>query len=145
VEYAEAFSIYDTDDTNTIPVRSLDLVLKSLGVVFPEARIQDLTQRKHDEGESHVTFEEFLYLVGPDGTSTWQYAEDCGKSRAQKLKSALGVFDTQGYGTITVADLRRALREALRDHEIDDLVKHVDPKQTGKVEVQALSEYLVGF
>lgn len=145
VEYAEAFSLYDSDDSNTIPVARLDLVLKTLGLVIPEARLQDLVARKTDEGDSHISFEEFLYLIGPEGTSTWQYKEDTGKSRSQKLRRALGVFDTQGYGVISVVDLRRALREALLDHEVDELVKRVDPKQTGKVEVQSLSEYLVGY
>lgn len=145
VEYSEAFSVYDLDDTNSIAVNRLEMVLHTLGVTLPRAKVDDIFQRKADEGESNITFEEFLYLVGPESTSVWQYAENTGRSRSKKLQTALSVFDTQGYGIISTVDLRRALREALHDHEIDDLVKKVDPKQTGKINVQSLSEFLVGY
>jgi calmodulin len=145
VEYSEAFSMYDVDDSNSISVARLEMVLSTLGISLPRAKIDEILQRKADEGESSVTFEEFLYLVGPESTSVWQHAEDTGRNRSKKLQAALGVFDTQGYGIITTVDLRRALREALHDHEIDDLVKKVDPKQTGKIDVQSLSEFLVGY
>mmetsp|Transcript_20585 Transcript_20585/g.23778 ORF Transcript_20585/g.23778 Transcript_20585/m.23778 type:complete len:156 (+) Transcript_20585:57-524(+) len=145
MEFAEAFSLFDVDDTNTIAVQKLDCVLRTLGLVIPEARIAELVDRKLEEGEPHITFEEFLYLVGPANTSTWQHHDDMCKGRSGNLQKALGVFDTQGYGVISVVDLRRALRESLMDHEIDELVRVVDPKQTGRVEVQALSEYLAGY
>lgn len=145
VEYSEAFSLYDLDDSNSIAVTRIQMVLSTLGVSIPTAKVDEILSRKADEGESSISFEEFLYLVGPESTSVWQHTETTGRSRSKKLQTALGVFDTQGYGIISTVDLRRALREALHDHEIDDLVKKVDPKHTGKVDVQSLSEFLVGY
>ncbi|CUE85974.1 Hypothetical protein, putative [Bodo saltans] len=145
VEYSEAFSLYDVDDSNSIAVARLQMVVSTLGITLPQAKIDEILARKSEEGESSISFEEFLYLVGPENTSVWQHTENTGRSRSKKLQAALGVFDTQGYGIISTVDLRRALREALHDHEIDDLVKKVDPKQTGKVDVQSLAEFLVGY
>jgi calmodulin len=145
VEYSEAFSLYDIDDTNSIAVARLQMVVNTLGITLPQAKVDEILTRKADEGDANITFEEFLYLVGPENTSVWQHTENSGRARSKKLQAALGVFDTQGYGIISTVDLRRALREALHDHEIDDLVKKVDPKQTGKVDVQSLAEFLVGY
>jgi calmodulin len=145
VEYSEAFSLYDIDDTNSIAVTRLQMVVNTLGITLPQAKVDEILTRKADEGDANITFEEFLYLVGPENTSVWQHTENSGRARSKKLQAALGVFDTQGYGIISTVDLRRALREALHDHEIDDLVKKVDPKQTGKVDVQSLAEFLVGY
>jgi len=64
---------------------------------------------------------------------------------AAKLKRAIAVFDVSGSGVITTNDVRRALRDVLKEAEVNSIVKSVDPANTGKVYVQQLSEFLVGF
>lgn len=144
VELSEAFSLYDSDDTGYVPLEHVDLVLRTLGISFADAALLELKRRKADEGESNVSFEEFLYLVGPEQSTITQFTEENTNHRTTALRTALSVFDTLGYGTITVTELRRALREAMRDHEVDELVRQVDPQQTGRVSVQGLTELVIG-
>jgi calmodulin len=145
VEYSEAFSLYDVNDDHTIPVGQVETVLRTLGVVVPQARLQRMRESKEDEGETHISFEEFLYLVGPEGKTSDRYTDAALESRSMKLREAFGVFDATGYGAIGVNELRRALRECLREHEINEIIQQVDPKQTGVVDVGRLSEFLVGL
>lgn len=145
VELSEAFSLYDLEDSGYIAMDHVDLVLRTLGITFADAALLELKRRKADEGESKVSFEEFLYLVGPEQSTISQFTETHTNHRTAALRTALSVFDTMGYGTITVNELRRALREAMRDHEVDDLVRQVDPQQTGRVSVQGLTELVIGL
>lgn len=143
-EYAEAFSMYDVHDTNTIPVEKLELVLNTLGVAVNAASLLMMQQRKLNEGEKEVSFEEFLYLMQTGNTESAmeeQHLED----RSSALRSALGLFDVSSTGVISVVDLRRALRDALKDTEIEDLVKQSDPNGTGKINVEYLAELIVGM
>ena len=145
LEYAEAFSVFDLNDMNSIPVTQVNNVLRTLGVVVPEAQLLAITSKKQSEGEDQISFEEFLYLVGPAGQTVAQYEEDGVKERAAKLKRAIAVFDVSGTGVITANDVRRALRDVLKEAEVNAIIKSVDAQQTGKIDVQRLSEFLVGF
>ncbi len=145
LEFAEAFSVYDLKDTNTIPVDMVSNVLRTLGLVVPEAQLQAIATKKESEGEDIISFEEFLYLTGPAGRTVAQFEEDAAMDRAAKLKRAIAVFDISGTGVIAANDVKRALRDVLKEADVNTIIKSVDPQSTGRIDVQTLSEFLVGF
>ena len=142
-EYAEAFEMYDVEGNGTIPVNQIELVLKSLGIKVHQATLLQLQNRKVQEGDGEVTFEEFLYLMQTGGTPN-DYDENAAQDRSQKLKAALSLFDPSQSGTISVVDLRKALRDIMKENEIEELVKRADVGNSGRVECGYLAELMTG-
>lgn len=144
VEFAEAFELYDVDGEGSIPVTKLDLVVKTLGIAIPEAALLAMKQRKVDEGELNVDFTEFLHLVTLNQTVS-EHTDGSAEQRAHSLRGALGMFDPQGTGFITVVDFRKAMRDSLKDAEIDTLVRKADPSGSGKIAYNELVCEMTGF
>ena len=143
MEYSEAFSMYDLDGTGTIPVTQVEHVLRTLGQVVCPAILAALQQKKLDEGSQTITFQEFLVMMS-SGNTLDGFEEDAATNRAGRLREALGLFDTSSSGTISVVDLRKALREVLKESEIDALIHMTDPKRTGKIDCSTLTATIVG-
>jgi Ca2+-binding EF-hand superfamily protein len=143
VEYAEAFEMFDVEGEGTIPVTQIDFVLRSLGVATPDATVLAIKQRAVDEGEDRVTFTEFLHLVQHQQTQT-EFGVASADDRAGKLRAALGLFDAQQTGVISTVDFRKALRDTLKDTEIDALCRKADPAGTGKIAYAQLVTEMTG-
>ena len=143
VEYAEAFEMFDLEGEGSIPVTQIDYVLRALGVATPEATVLNMKQRKVDEGEDTVTFTEFLHLVAHNQTES-EFAVAKVEDRAAQLRHALGLFDAQQTGVISAVDFRKALRDTLKDGEIDALVRKADPSGSGKIAYSELVTEMTG-
>ena len=143
VELAEAFEMYDMEGEGFIPVTQIDLVLKTLGAAVPEASVLAMKQRKIDEGDSRVSYTEMLHLVTHYVTET-EYEEHSLADRAAALHDALALFDQNNSGTISSVDFRKALRDTLKDAEIDALIRKADPNGTGKVAYPQLVAEMTG-
>lgn len=214
LELHEAFDMCDDDGTGSIPLNAIPRLLKSLGVVIPEAvlgnllfhfaqtkvldankiqskTIEPIPKRKkvavepNDDfgacfatadpnsgpilerdanGLPHprltgkvkvekvtITLKELLDLLGTTGVkSEQQVEEDEANERGAALRSALQLFDVQKNGTVTVGDLRKALRisgpsgnkDQMSDVDIDRIIDVADPEKTGIVEYEDLVEQL---
>ena len=142
-EYAEAFEMWDVEGEGFIPLEHIDHVLNALGQKVHHATLQSIQQRKKAEGDKTVSFEEFLYLLQTGGTSG-DFEEAAGRDRSSKLKSALSLFDPSQSGTISVVDLRKALRDVMKDHEIEELLKKADTNGNGRIDCGFLAELMTG-
>jgi calmodulin len=143
VELAEAFELYDVEGDGTIPVTQLDLVVKTLGITIPEASLLAMKQRKIDEGDSKVSYTELLHLVTLQHTET-EHEDSLLASRATTLRDAFSLFDPSGAGVISTVDFRKALRDGLKDAEIDALTRKADPNGSGKINYLALVAEMTG-
>lgn len=143
VELAEAFELYDVEGNGTIPVKQMDLVLKTLGIVYPEAAMLAIKQRKIDEGDVNVSFTELLHLITHQHTET-EHDELNMEQRASALRTAFALFDPASTGIISTVDFRKALREGLKDAEIDALTRKADPNGSGKINYNALVAEMTG-
>ena len=143
VELAEAFEMYDLNGDGRIPVKQIDLVLKTLGLVLPEATLLAMKQRKIDEGDSMGSFTELLHLIAHERTET-EYEEAHLAQRAKALENALALFDQHNTGLISAVDFRKALRDSLKDAEIDALIRKADPSNTGKIAYRQLVAEMTG-
>jgi Ca2+-binding EF-hand superfamily protein len=143
VELAEAFEMYDLEGSGIIPIAQLDLVLKTLGMTVPEANILSMKQRKIDEGDANVSFTELLHLVTHLHTEG-EFEQIQIADRARALQDALSLFDQQGTGMISAVEFRKALRDTLKDAEIDALVRKADPQGTGRIAYMQLVAEMTG-
>lgn len=214
LELHEAFDMFDDDGTGAIPLNSVPRLLKSLGVVVPEAVLANLlyhfaqsklldankiqakttepiakrkkvaTEPNDDFGSClatadpssgpilerdanglphprltgkvkvekvEITLKELLDLLGNCGVKSEQQVEvDEAAERAVALSRALQLYDVQKNGTVTVGDLRKALRTAgslgnkdpMSDVDIDRIIDVADPDKTGIVNYEDLVDQL---
>ena len=97
-----------------------------------------------------ITLKELLDLLGSQGTKSEQQAEEEeAVSRSAALREALALYDVQKNGTVTVSDLRKALRTstegskgAMNDADIDRIIDVADPEKTGFVNYEDVVEQL---
>lgn len=143
VELAEAFELYDLEGSGEIAVTQIDLVLKTLGAIVPEATVLAMKQRKLDEGSTTVNFSELLHLVAHQRTET-EFEEERLHDRAAALEKALSLFDQQNTGFIAAVDFRKALRDSLKDAEIDALLRKADPSNSGRIAYRQLVAEMTG-
>ena len=97
-----------------------------------------------------ITLKELLDLLGSQGTKSEQQAEEEeAENRSAALRDALALYDVQKNGTVTVSDLRKALRTstegskgAMSDADVDRIIDVADPERTGVVSYEELVEQL---
>lgn len=161
LELAEAFAMYDVDDTQEIPLKYIKTVLGSVGCVIPAASIQRVEELKLQEVSGDgaqldfavrekllktvtIRFDELLNLLG-EGSNTLE-----GKrlavleQRSEALRQALSLFDHSGAGYLSHQDARKALLDTLSDVEFQDVLTQADPTNSGKLDIDQLCEVIVG-
>lgn len=103
-----------------ISVKDLGPLMRSLGQNPTEAELQDMVNEIDCDGNGTMDFSEFLTMQARKMRDT-----DC----EEELCEAFRVFDTQGNGIISAAELRHVmtnLGEALTDEEIDEMIREAD-------------------
>jgi Ca2+-binding EF-hand superfamily protein len=213
LELCEAFDLFDDDGEGVIPLNSVPRLLKSLGLVIPEATLANMLYHfaqtqvldankiqsevvndiipkrrkiakkpnddfgscmstaepnsgpildRDENGLTHpkltgkikvekikISLKELLDLLGTRGSkSEPQIEEEEASGRGKSLRDALQLFDVQKNGTVTVSDLRKALRisvgnkDSLSDADIDKIIDSADPDKSGLVNYEELSDQL---
>lgn len=126
-EYKEAFSLFDKDGDGRITTAELGTVLRSLGHNPTEAELQGLIQAVDTDNSGTVDFPEFLSVVAKRGKAC---------DSEEEIREAFRVFDKDGNGYISVAELRHVmtnLGEKLTDEEVDEMIKEADMDGDGRV------------
>mmetsp|Transcript_81895 Transcript_81895/g.198441 ORF Transcript_81895/g.198441 Transcript_81895/m.198441 type:complete len:156 (-) Transcript_81895:38-505(-) len=134
-EFKEAFSLFDVNGDGSITTDELGTVMRSLGQDPSEEELQKMVDEVDEDGDGTIDFDEFLAmmakkLVMPDPK--------------EELKAAFQVFD-DGMGFMPVSELLYVLEnsaEDLSDMEIENVLKQVDPHNTGRVSFKDFSELL---
>eukprot|EP01147_Barroeca_monosierra_P000917 gene917-4178_t len=121
-EFREAFALFDKRGDGNIRVGDLGTVLRALGQNPTEEDVKKIQAEFDPDGNNdrRINFEEFLPILErvkekkPHGTQT-DYIE------------GLRIFDKDGNGTISAAELRHVLTslgEKLTDDDVDALLTH---------------------
>lgn len=119
-ELKEAFSLFDQDGDGTITTVELGTIMQSLGQNPTEAELQDMINEVDADGNGSIDFPEFLTMMA-------RQMKDIDST--QEIKEAFRVFDKEGKGYISAADLRNVmtnLGEKLTDEEIDEMIREAD-------------------
>ena len=130
-EFREAFALFDKRGDGNIRVGDLGTVLRALGQNPTEEDVQKIQNELDPEGnaDKRINFEEFLPILErvkdkkPRGTEA-DYVE------------GLRVFDKDGNGSISAAELRHVLTslgEKLSDEEVDALLTHAQMDSRGGI------------
>ena len=99
-ELREAFSLFDKDRNGTITAWNLGTVMKSLGQNPTEVELQDMINEVDANHNGVIEFPEFLSMM------TRQMNSD---DREKEIREAFHVFDKDGSGFITKAELKQVM------------------------------------
>merc|ERR1712072_1510682 len=119
-EFKEAFSLFDKDGDGTITTKDLGAVMRSLGQNPTAAELQDMINEVDADGNGSLDFPEFLSLMARKMKDT---------DTEEELLEAFAVFDRDGNGFISPAELRHImsnLGEKLSDAELDEMIREAD-------------------
>lgn len=134
-EFKEAFALFDKDNNGYISSSELATVMRSLGLSPSEAEVADLMNEIDVDGNHKIEFSEFLALMSRQLKST---------DSEQELLEAFKVFDKNGDGLISAAELKHVLTsigEKLTDAEVDDMLREVSDG-SGEIDIQQFAALL---
>lgn len=126
-ELKEAFSLFDRDGDGCITTKELGTVLRAVGKSPTDAEVKKIATEVDPDGRGLLDFQEFLSVVSRDIKNFDSEAD---------LRAAWKVFDREGRGSISTAELKHVLGnigEALSPQELDDMCKEADPQGSGRI------------
>ena len=160
-EFKEAFSLFDKDGDGTITTKELGTVMRSLGQNPTEAELQDMINEVDADGNglfriylSHFLFPAgvivyvcslfYLFIFSCTTKGTIDFPEFLtmmarkmkDTDSEEEIKEAFKVFDKDGNGFISAAELRHVmtnLGEKLTDEEVDEMIREADIDGDGQI------------
>ncbi|KAK3578505.1 hypothetical protein CHS0354_007756 [Potamilus streckersoni] len=126
-EINEAFNMFDKDGDGKITTKELGEVMRSLGRDPTNAELEDMISEVDIDGNGTIDRKEFLDMMARKIKNT---------DKEKALRQAFNMFDKDGNGFITPAELRQVmgnLGEKLTDEEVDEMIKEADMDGDGRV------------
>ncbi|XP_046582416.1 calmodulin-like protein 12 [Haliotis rubra] len=126
-EMQEAFGLFDKDGDGMITTKELGCVVRSLGQNPTEAELQEMITELDENENGTLEFPEFLNMMSK------RMKEENPK---EELYEAFRVFDKDGNGFISTAELRHVmtnLGETLSEEEAEEMIKTADQSGDGKI------------
>ena len=128
----KAFSVFDTDNSNTISAEELAIVMRSLGQEPSPTELRDLIKEVDLDRSGSIDFEEFKALmIAREG------------DRRSRLKLAFSVFDKDNSGRITAEEMHGVMSQfELTDSELEEMIKEVDRDGDGSIDFEEFCQLL---
>lgn len=123
--YRDAFSLFDKMGDNCIALGDLGNAVRALGLNPTEAEVKKARADVEAEGIERIPFETFLPIF-------LSVQRNAPKYSAKDYIEGLRVFDKDGNGTISSAELRHVLTtlgEPMEDEEVDELISGYEDGQ----------------
>ncbi|XP_004401596.1 PREDICTED: calmodulin-A-like [Odobenus rosmarus divergens] len=136
-EFREAFSLFDKDADGTITTKEFGTVMRSLGQNPTEAELQAMINEVDADGNGTVDFPQFLTMMARKMKDT---------DSEEEIHEAFRVFDKDGKGYISVAELRHVmtkLGEKLTDEEVDEMIREADIDGDGQVNYEEFVQMMI--
>lgn len=131
-DFREAFHFFDKDGDGRLTTRELGIVMRSLGENPTETSLSEWVSEVDKDGSGRVEFNEFVQLMHRSMKESKQDTDD--------VREAFKIFDKEGNGYISAAELRHVLTslgERLTDDEIDEVMREADLDGDGQVDYEA--------
>lgn len=135
-EFKEAFSLFDKDSDGKITTKELGTVMRSLGQNPLESELTDMINEVDINSDGLIDFPEFLTMMARKMKDTDSEAE---------IAEAFKVFDRNGDGKISAAELRHVLTligEKLSDADVDQMIREADTNNDGEIDIQEFTQLL---
>ncbi|CAN6486564.1 unnamed protein product [Victoria cruziana] len=129
-ELREIFRSFDRNDDGSLTQLELGSLLRSLGLKPSAEQLDTLIQRADTNSNGLVEFSEFVSLVSPELLSAKSPYTD------EQLRSLFSLFDRDGNGFITAAELAHSmarLGHALSVEELTGMIKEADTDGDGRI------------
>jgi len=129
-EFKEAFLLFDRDNDGFITTKELGTVMRSLGQSPTEHELQDMINEVDTDGSGTIDFPEFLQMMA-------KKMKDIDSE--EEITEAFRVFDKDGNGYISAAELRHvmtSLGEKLTDDEVDEMIREADLNGDGQIDYE---------
>ena len=126
--FREIFSEFDKDGDGTLDTKYVGIIMRSMGVSPTEEELREIIVEVDADNSGYMDFSEFLTVMANHIHEDMDTPDD--------ICTAFKVFDEEGKGTISVADLRKVLTtlgDALWADEIEEMIKSADNEHTGKI------------
>jgi Ca2+-binding EF-hand superfamily protein len=126
VEVREAFDLFDPHKSGYISYHELKVILRALGFEVKKAEVVQLAREFDLEESGRVSYEDYLEIMRR------KYGE---RDPIEETLKAFRLFDTDGKGKISLADLRRVgkeLGETLKEEELAAMIEEFDHDGDGQ-------------
>eukprot|EP01088_Endostelium_zonatum_P004444 TRINITY_DN15695_c0_g1_i1.p1 TRINITY_DN15695_c0_g1~~TRINITY_DN15695_c0_g1_i1.p1 ORF type:complete len:150 (-),score=44.69 TRINITY_DN15695_c0_g1_i1:98-547(-) len=126
-EFKEAFALFDKNGDGSITSKELGIVMRSLGLHPTESDLREMIQEVDTDKSGNIDFTEFLGMMA----RKMQDSEG-----EEEIRDAFKVFDKEGNGSISAAELRHVLThlgEKLSEEEVDELIREADVDGDGQI------------
>jgi len=138
-QYRTAFEQFDTDNSGTISVKELKVVMDGLGRPQSESELRIMLESVDKDGDG-VDFQEFLVLIDSLNAGDDEVGDLLGKYKVMFDK-----FDINEDGHITTHELQLVLEasgKAFEQGEVDRLVENLDVSGDGKIDFPEFLELM---
>ncbi|CAD5122371.1 DgyrCDS10805 [Dimorphilus gyrociliatus] len=135
-ELKQVYALFDYDNDGAINKTELPIVLRSVGLNPSESELKNLEKGLDQIGQK-ATVQQLVQIIGPDPNKYVTNEKD--------LQDALSIFDKRGDGVISTGDLKHSLTtmaERLKDENIEELIRVVDPNLEGTVPIMDIVKEL---
>ncbi|XP_055878779.1 calmodulin-like isoform X1 [Biomphalaria glabrata] len=125
-DFQEAFGLFDKDGDGFINASEIGVIIRSLGGVITDAEVTAMISQ-FDKKNGQIDFADFLTLMATTMIR---------RESPEDLLQAFQVFDREGNGYISAAELRHVmtnLGEKLSDEEVDEMIQEADTDGTGHI------------
>lgn len=134
--FREHFNLFDKDGNGKITVKELGIALWSIGYTPNERELNAIIDDFDANGSGTIEFEEFVDVALKKLSVPLTEHE---------LKDAFTMFDKNGDGHITAAELKSLLTtmgERLTDEEAQEFIDDADTNGNGSLELDELAAIL---
>lgn len=136
-ELREIFRSFDRNKDGSLTQLELGSLLRSLGLKPSPEQLEALIQKADTNSNGLVEFSEFVALVSP------QLLPAKSPYTEQQLKQLFQMFDRDGNGFITAAELAHSmarLGHALTPEELTGMIKEADTDGDGRISFREFSQ-----
>ena len=126
--FREVFSLYASDEDETIFTTDLAKVTKCLGCHFTHEELENLTKEVDPKEYGVINFHQFLGMMSQNLKPKPTMEDRC--------REVFRYFDVDGKDFITSSDLHQAminLGEDLKKYDIEQMIKAAAIEEDGKV------------
>lgn len=119
-----AFNLFDKDKKGTIGKKDLKNLLQEMKVDLTDEELNDILHEIDEDGSGLIEFEEFKTFMKRE------------MSEAQRFKEIFDLFDSDGDGYITIAELKQTLKQCdfkASDEMVSEIMKEADINKDGKI------------
>ncbi|XP_033735157.1 calmodulin-like isoform X2 [Pecten maximus] len=136
-EVKEAFSLFDMDGDGRVTTKDLGSLVRSLGINPSEVEVKQMAREADIDGTGKIEYREFVAMFARHINNV---------STVDEIIDAFRVFDKEGNGYISAAELRHVmlnLGEKLLEEEVNDMIREADLSGDGHINYQEFAKVLI--